>query len=385
MFKDKIRWIDVKATVGFALAWPVAAVLRRKKKNIWLVSERPGEARDNGYWFYRYVKENHPEKPCFYVIKKDSKDRSRIEEYGDTVDFGSFRHYVVYLATHCHISAHVDADSPNSRVSNFLETHGLLKNKRVFLQHGITKDRIAFGYYSVSRADLFVCAAKPEYDFCKSEFGYPDGAVSLLGFARYDGLDKAKTKSQILLMPTWRAWLAHVSPQEFAKSEYCRRYLSLLNDPELHKLLNDNDMDMIFFPHSDMQPYLSAFCSACDRIKIASAEEYDVQTLLNESALLVTDYSSVAFDMAYMDKPLCYYHFDYAEYRKGQHPEGYFSYERDGFGPVVNTDSDLISFVRTAVGAGFAPDDIYRERANSFFTIRDKENCARIYEAVRRL
>lgn len=61
----------------------------------------------------------------------------------------------------------MDLDSPNSRVSNFLETHGLLKNKRVFLQHGITKDKISFGYYSISRADLFVCAAQPEYEFCK--------------------------------------------------------------------------------------------------------------------------------------------------------------------------------------------------------------------------
>ena len=134
-----------------------------------------------------------------------------------------------------------------------------------------------------------------------------------------------------------------------------------------------------------MQPYISAFHTDCERIKIASAPQYDVQTLLNESAMLITDYSSVAFDMAYMGKPVCYYHFDYAEYRKGQHPEGYFSYERDGFGTVVHTEAEVVSFVQTSVDNLFALADIYRERAERFFTIRNKDNCARIYEAVRKL
>ena len=44
-------------------AWklPVAAVaaffVRRKRRNLWIVSEDSMEARDNGYWFFRYVRE----------------------------------------------------------------------------------------------------------------------------------------------------------------------------------------------------------------------------------------------------------------------------------------------------------------------------------------
>lgn len=223
MFKDKIRLIDIESIIKFSFAYLI--VFFFKRRDVWLFSERHNEARDNGFWMFKYVRENYPLQNAYYVIDADSKDLDKILEYKNIISFGSFKHYIIYLMATKHISAHVDADSPNSRVSNFLETHGFLKNKRVFLQHGITKDKISFGYYNVSRADLFVCAAKPEYEFCEKEFGYPKGHVQLLGFARFDGLeDKSRNKNQILLMPTWRSWLANIEDKDFVKSEYYNKY-----------------------------------------------------------------------------------------------------------------------------------------------------------------
>lgn len=382
MFKDKIRLIDVKAIALFSLAWPIASILKVKYRDLWLLSERHDEARDNGYWMYKYIKENARRQKACYVIDKDAKDRHRIEQYGSIIVHGSFKHYIIYLLSSKHISAHVDADSPNSRVSNFLETHGLLKNKRVFLQHGITKDKISFGYYSVSRADLLVCAAKPEYEFCKKEFGYPEGTVQLLGFARFDGLGVIQSKRQILLMPTWRAWLAKVDEEQFVESRYYKVYQSLLNNRELHSLLEKNDVQLIFYPHSDMQRFISLFEVNCNQVKIASAGEYDVQELLNESSMLITDYSSVAFDMAYMNRPVIYYQFDYDEYRAGQHPEGYYSYEKDGFGCILKNEDSLVFKLNDIVKQNFKVELEYRKRAESFFCLRDGKNCSRIFEAI---
>lgn len=385
MLKDKLRRKDIKSSFLFLLALPFAFVKRIFNRNIWLVSERPQEARDNGYWFFKYVRENHPKQKIYYVITKNAADLKKIEQYGNIVYYNTFRHYVIYLASKLHISAHIDSDSPNSRVSNFLETHGLLKNKKIFLQHGITKDKISFGYYSCSRADLFVCAAKPEWEFCRQEFGYPEGSVQLLGFARFDGLDVKEVKRQILLMPTWRAWLANSLEKDFKESEYWKRYISFLKNEELNHFLEREQLQLIFFPHADMQPYLGIFSSENKNIVIANAKNYEVQSLLKESLVLITDYSSVAFDMAYMDKPLCYYHFDYEDYRKGQHPEGYFSYERDGFGPIVQTETDIIKFLEDCAKNEFKLDQEYQLRANSFFTLKDKNNCRRIFDAIKKI
>lgn len=385
MFKNKIRIKDIKAIGLFILSWPIALAKKNVCRDLWIISERRNEARDNGYWMFRYVTENYPNQRVCYVIDKDSPDKGKVDRYGDVIPFGSLKHYVAYWLASKHISAHIDSDSPNSRVSNFLETHGLLKNKRVFLQHGITKDKISFGYYTVSRADLFVCAAKPEYRFCKKEFGYPEGAVKLLGFARFDGLGLSEPKRQILMMPTWRAWLAQVNEEEFLQSRYYRSYQALVNNSSLNRLLKDNKLELIFYPHSDMQRFIRLFKTECSNIIVANSIEWDVQTLLIESAALITDYSSVAFDMAYMERPVVYFHFDYNEYRRGQHPEGYYSYTNDGFGPVCKDEMEVISYIKWIVNNGMRMEQKYTERVKEFFAYQDHDNCFRIYKAIKEL
>lgn len=383
MFKSRIRLIDIKSIVLFTVAWPLASINKISINDLWMISERRNEARDNGYWMFKYIKENKPKHKVCYVIEQKAKDRKKIEKYGDIIKFGSFKHYVMYLVASKHVSAHVDADSPNSRVSNFLETHGLLRNKRIFLQHGITKDKISFGYYSVSRADLFVCAAKPEYEFCKKEFGYPKGNVKLLGFARFDGLGNSKPKNQILLMPTWRSWLANVREEEFVNSGYYYTYQNLLNNDDLHQLLKENDINLVFYLHSDMQKFNDLFETSCSRIEISSLNDIDIQTLMNESSILITDYSSVAFDMAFMERPIMYYHFDYDEYRKGQHPEGYFSYLDNGFGPICRNEKEFITTLNSILMNNMKMNPKYLSRVKDFFTIRDNRNCERIYNEIK--
>lgn len=49
-----------------------------------------------------------------------------------------------------------------------------------------------------------------------------------------------------------------------------------------------------------MHRFLKYFHVDHPKITVASWPEYDVQTLLKESAVLVTDFSSVAMDFAYM-------------------------------------------------------------------------------------
>lgn len=385
MFKSKIRKEDIKAILMFLLAIPTALISKQKNKDLWLVSERPGEARDNGYWLFKYIKENHKNQSVRYVIKDASPDKKNIELLGDIVSFGSYKHYVTYLLASVHASAHVDLDSPNSRVSNFLETHGFLKNKRVFLQHGITKDKISFGYYSVSRADLFVCAARPEFEFCENEFGYPKGAVKLLGFARFDGLGTCQTKRQVLLMPTWRSWLANLGETEFINSSYFKSYQSLLLNDNLKGILEEQGVTLLFYPHSDMQKFIHLFYTDSKKIHICNSSQYSVQQLLNESDFLLTDYSSVAFDMAYMGRPVCYYQFDYEHYRKEQHPDGYYSYDKHGFGPVFTREEDVVDNILELIRNNFEPKQIYIERQENFFNFRDRNNCERIYNAIREM
>lgn len=389
MFKDKIRFIDIKSIISFVIVFPISTILKIKKKNIWIVSERPHEARDNGYWFYKYAREERKNNNIYYVIDKKSPDYKKISNLGNIIQFGSIKHYLYYLSASIHISAHIDGGMPNRRVCDFLERNRILKNKKVFLQHGITKDKISFGYYKDNRVNLFVCAAKPEYEFVKNEFGYPKGAVQLLGFARFDSLYNDSSKNQILLMPTWRAWLAKdknisldKAKERFLESEYFNKYNDLISNNDLINLLDKNNIKLIFYLHSDMQIFSDLFKVNSDNIIIANSRDYDVQDLLKKSKLLITDYSSVAFDFAYMNKPIVYYQFDYTKYRQGQHAEGYYNYEKHGFGPVYSYSYEVIKYIKNLIDIGFTLPYEYKCRVNNFFNFRDKENCKRIYNYI---
>ena len=96
---------------------------------------------------------------------------------------------------------------------------------------------------------------------------------------------------------------------------------------------------------------------------------------------MVTDYSGVQFDFAYMRKPLLYYH-------PSELPPHYdesigYSYERDAFGPLIKGHDELVTQLCEYMGNGCKMKEEYVERANRFFAYDDFNNCERIYHSTR--
>ena len=63
--------VYLKNVFLLAVLWPAAAVLRRTNgayRRLWLVMERGFDARDNAYWFFRYLREKQPQVNACYVI-----------------------------------------------------------------------------------------------------------------------------------------------------------------------------------------------------------------------------------------------------------------------------------------------------------------------------
>ncbi len=390
---QRVKPSDVLHIFLFMLALLPAGVCRLFRRNLWLVCDNRNEARDNGYRFFKYLREEHPEQDVVYAISKRSPDYSKVRGLGKTVSYGSLRHWVLYLAARINISSQ-KGGKPNAAVCYFLEVKGILKNTRVFLQHGIIKDDMDWLHYENTKMRMFVTSTEREYRFLCEKFGYPEGYIVKTGLCRFDDLQSFTVRPrQILLMPTWRSWIATPTSaskeiedvSDFRKTGYFKAWNSFLKSPELDRMLRDNDLTLIFYPHRDMQKYLSCFEKGSDRIELACWPESDVQTLLKESAYLVTDFSSIAMDFAYMKKRLMYYQFDYEDFRRGQYAEGYFDYERDGFGRVCYTLDEALDEIKTAIAQGFAEPEEYLARRNDFFDLCDDKNCERTYLAVREL
>jgi CDP-glycerol glycerophosphotransferase (TagB/SpsB family) len=108
-----------------------------------------------------------------------------------------------------------------------------------------------------------------------------------------------------------------------------------------------------------------------------------IQETFARTALLVTDYSSAAFEAALIGRPVLYYQFDRREIlREHIYTEGYFDYARDGFGEVTDDAGTLAALIRAYVADGCRMKPDYAARAEAFFAFRDGDNCRRNYEAV---
>ena len=102
-------------------------------------------------------------------------------------------------------------------------------------------------------------------------------------------------------------------------------------------------------------------------------------------SVLITDYSSVFFDVGYMEKPVIYYQFDQEEFRKYHYQEGYFFYEKHGFGPVVLTEEALLKALRECAQNDFRMQKEYRDRLDAFYPVRDAKNCERTYQILQNM
>jgi CDP-glycerol glycerophosphotransferase (TagB/SpsB family) len=132
-----------------------------------------------------------------------------------------------------------------------------------------------------------------------------------------------------------------------------------------------------------MQSALYLWTTKSKNIIFANKQNYDIPTLMRESKLLITDYSGVGFDFAYMYKPVLYYQFDKEEYYRGHylHSEVY-SMEEDGLGSVVCSEHQLMEELRLLLEDRFVMPSKYMKRVDDFFTYHDNKNCERIYKAV---
>ena len=278
---QRVKIGDIGHIFLFLFALPVALIYKLFRRDLWLVCDNANEARDNGYWFYKYVREAYPEQDIVYAISKKSKDFLRVRDLGKTVDYGSYIHWVLYLTAKKNISSQ-KGGKPNAAVCYFLEVNGILKNTRVFLQHGVIKDDMPWLYYENTKMKMFVCSTFREWKFVSETYHYPAGYVKELGLCRFDGLHDFEVKpKQILLMPTWRSWIATPTSasyeiedvSEFENTEYFKAWNEFLNSERLANILEKNDLKLIFYPHRDMQIFLDKFGIRSDRIITAKFPE----------------------------------------------------------------------------------------------------------------
>ncbi|ECQ1423562.1 capsular biosynthesis protein, partial [Campylobacter coli] len=325
---------------------------RIKNSNLWLFADMSWRADDNAEHLYRYVMRNHPKQKIAFILSKKSIDYLRLKKEGfKLVDPKSFYFkYLIYKADKI-ISSHVDRYIFNALGGDTLKTKDF-----IFLQHGVIKDDLS-RWLNQRKIDIFITSTKAEYDSIAGDFNhykFSTKEVVLTGLARWDALVKNNilNTKQILIMPTWREYLsgkvqkygARARNPEFVKSLYFQKWQEFLCSKELEKLAVQCGYSIVFIPHPQVRMYLEDFNLPS---YIITSYKESMQELFCKSSLMITDYSSVAFEMAVLKKPVLYYQFDKDEFfAKHSYTQGYFDYERDGFGEVCFNYNQLLYYLK---------------------------------------
>ena len=384
MHLKSINRKNLSTSLKFLAVMPLALLNRFWQKNVWIITERPDQARDNGYCFFKYVREHYPDQRIIYIIDKSAADYRKIRQYRTVVQFDSWSHFYYYCLSKVHISSHVGgcipADSPIAR-----RLKDLLSVKDVFLPHGVSYGVAEFCLQKYARIDLFICSGYAEYENVLRNYGYTKKQVAYTGFPRLDlWHDIHINKKQILVMPTWRLYISQNPNTIFTETVYYKTYQSLINNRKLTCFLEKAGLELVFYLHHEMQKYVHYFSTKCSNIRIVQpGEDCDIQELLKSAALLVTDYSSVHFDFAYMHKPVLYFQFDKKTFFQKQYSESGFVFERDGFGPVLLKEDDLVDAIIKYKECGYHVDEFYSNRMKMFYRIYDRNNCERVYQEVK--
>lgn len=366
------------------------------KKEIWLISDRPHVAGDNGEAFFKFMTSKKDVK-TYFVLDRFSDDYKRLKKLGKVIDFGSKKHKWLFLRADKIISASADNWVFNVLKDDEQYFKNLYKYDYVFLQHGIIqKDFSKWLNKCNKNIKVFVTSAKEEFDsIINGNYGYTEKQVKMTGLPRYDNLVD-DSKKIIAIMPTWRKFIAaeHVEQEnnkdiklrgyskDFKNTYYYSFYQSLLNDKRLITALEQYDYKCIFYLHPSFIRQVGDFESSSNNV-IISQKIANYNEVFKNSALLITDYSSVAMDFAYLKKPIIYAQFDKEDFlNKHTGSEGYFNYEQQGFGKVCYNLNDTIDGIIEALTQECKMEDIYKKRVNEFFCYSDKNNCKRVYEAI---
>lgn len=369
-----------------------------KKKPLWIVTDRQGVANDNGEAFFRYLAQIRPKDIRYeFAINKDCEDEKRMKALGRVVHFDTLKFKLHFL-----LADKIISSQANDYVLNmfYMEENyylnDLIKFDFVFLQHGIIlNDLSSWLQRRKKKIDFFVTSAKKEQEsIINGNYGYDADTVKLTGLPRFDRLynQQSNLKKQILIMPTWRRSINQsydennnsVYYDKFRETEYFTFFNNLMNDERLLKVMREKGYTGKFCLHPIHTKQIVDY-NENDVFKAISGQ-INYQSLFTESALMVTDYSSTFFDFCYLQKPIIYAQFDKEEFYAGQiYDEGYFKYDRDGFGPVCESYNDTVEQIIKAIENDCALEPVYKERITDFYAYSDNKNCERIYNEIRKM
>ena len=373
------------------LAYLIFRLFKNKytNKEIWLGFEKFSEqAQDNGYAFFEYVDDHKLKDEFYYVITKDAKEYSELKrKHGEKIiEFMSLKYFIYVFAATLLITSESRRHLYHMHIRTGRFAYYISRKETIFLQHGVTALKQSAVFQKTpgrGNYDLVITTSEAEKKIVFENWKYPTDEIVVTGFARWDKLqDKSSMEESktIFIMPTWRSWLEGIPKEEFLNTNYYEAYASVLKSEELHRILEETNTIVKFFLHPKFDAYIDLFESTSKNVQLLNYKETKINEEIMSASMLVSDYSSITWDMFYMNKPVIFYQFDCEKY---QELEGsYIDLENDLFGERAITASELINLLQEKISTDFVVSDENQEKRKQAYAYLDANNSERIYKEI---
>jgi CDP-glycerol glycerophosphotransferase len=369
-----------------ALAWIAThqrAARRIRAERAWIFGASVGRAYvDNSAALHRHVRRERPDIAAYWAIDRDSPDVEVVRALGPVLFRDTREAWVRGLLAAVHVISHGVHDVP--ACASLRSRHAV----RIRLGHGLTalkRTKPRRGHDNRSANALFdLVPVASEFEKAhKLEWEIDSGRLVVTGLARFDTLaarnrEIADDPKRIVYMPTWR--------DEADPDDLRQAIGGFLTDPVLRALLERHEGRLDVFLHVNFGHGFRDEMASAGGGRIGFPSLSDPQPLFAESGMLITDYSSVSWDMLYINKPVIFFQFDSERFARAR---GGYLEPSTLPGPLAHEPATLIPLIEAYLTGAWRKDSQWTRKMHEgqqrAFAFRDEKNCARIVAEVERI
>lgn len=314
-----------------------------------------------------------------FVLSDDVLEQSDLgEQYRPfVVRQHSFLHYLYFFRCKTFLGTEAMAHCIELRCQSLLVQRKLKsrKNTYVFLQHGVmymvsldSPERTSFQRRGMKGNPYVVVSSQKEARHFIELAGFKEDEIIVCGLPKFDRGYLNPNADKILVMPTWRVWEFN----EMRHSPESTKYVQMVNRmvDSVPAELRDK---LVVASH----PLFSKSTFASGGVQ--EMRSYD--ELLRDVSLLITDYSSIAYDAFYRGSNVIFYWEELEEcmahYGGNTH---LMLTEETAFGPVCRNQEELRRAIEGLYGA--RQSESYQEGYRQIVEFRDGKNTERLLGAL---
>ncbi len=357
----------------------------KKAKNLVMLYEKnSSKYEESASVTFEYLID-HGYKDAYFIVDRDYEYIDRIpEKYLPNIVYKhSFKHYLYFFKAKTFIGTEALVHAIDLKIFN-LPALKKISDKNlnyVFLQHGVmymvsldSESRNMFNRKKLNGKYRVVVSSHAEADHFVELGGHYPEDLYITGLPKFDRNILLPTADKIVIMPTWRPWEINLARDDFSQTGYFKMVTKLYDS--VPDELKD---DVIILPHPLIVNELkNSKLELGDKVFIGA--RYD--DVLKSARVLITDYSSIAYDAFYRGVRVIFYweEKDYCMAQYGPSTKlmlnennvyGDYFYSTDGLGEAIERNYNNPQ-----------PKE-YKKRYSKIVEFHDGKNTQRLVEKLK--